>query len=332
MNVHYGAPFRGEELAKLESFLSEQNLSYDNNIQFSVCLMDESQIAATGSLDANTLKCIAVARAYQNEGLAASIVTELINEAGRRGYYHLFLFTKPENEDLFTGLGFYQLAKTGQVLLMENKKQGISHFVSSLKKPETAAETGAIVANCNPFTAGHLYLIETAASQCDLLYLFIVSEDKSSFPAETRLELVRLGTAHIPNVQVCTTGHYLVSAATFPDYFLKDRQGAVSLKSLSTELDLRIFAECFAGPLGIKRRYVGTESIDEITAFYNRSMKELLPSYGIDVIEIPRLEDSGGIISASRVRRLLGERNHEAVLKLVPQSVYDLLIKNCKIG
>jgi len=343
MELTTGSPFRGAVLEKMKAFLTDCGLKYDERVEYSVCLSEDDSIAAAGSLDGSVLKCVAVSPEHQSEGLAARIISELVSEAARRQRFHLFLFTKPENEELFSGLGFYPVAKTGQVLLMENKKQGVRQFAASLKKPDVPATgdkepaagslsvTGAIVVNCNPFTRGHLYLIETASRQCGLLYLFVVSENKSRFPAETRLELVRLGTAHLPNVQLCSTGPYLVSAATFPDYFLKDQPGAVSPQALNTELDLTIFAECFARPLGISRRYVGSEPLDQVTAVYNKQMKEILPSFGIEVIEIPRLEDTGGAVSASRVRRLLDELNFEAVRELVPPTTYEYLIKTERV-
>ena len=333
MELSSGSPFRGAALEKLKKFLDSCALKYDERLEHSICLLEDNEILATGSLDGSVLKCVAVSPGRKNEGFAARIVGELVSEAARRGRFHLFLFTKPENEELFSDLGFYPVAKTGHVLLMENKRQGVQQFATSLKGPEGAAGgtpegTGAIVVNCNPFTRGHLYLIETASKQCGLLYLFVVSENKSRFSTETRLELVRLGTAHLPNVRICPTGPYLVSAATFPDYFLKDEPGAVSPQALNTELDLAVFAGCFARILGIKRRYVGSEPLDQVTAVYNKQMKEILPAYGIEVIEIPRLENSGGAVSASRVRRLLDEGDFEAVKELVPPTTYEYLLTN----
>jgi [citrate (pro-3S)-lyase] ligase len=161
--------------------------------------------------------------------------------------------------------------------------------------------------------------------QCDLLYLFIVSEDKSVFSAETRLCMARQGTAHIPNLCLCPTGPYLVSSATFPDYFLKDLPGAVT-SELNTELDLAVFVSCFARPLGINRRYVGTEPFDPVTAVYNKQMKEMLPSYGIEVIELPRFENADGPLSASRVRCLLENGNLDAVKALVPPATLEYLV------
>ncbi|MDR2134051.1 MAG: [citrate (pro-3S)-lyase] ligase [Treponema sp.] len=338
MEIRTGFPFRGKALEELRAFLERNGLAYDEGVRFSVCLVEDEKIAATGSLDGKVLKCIAVSPEFQEGGLAARIVTELAGEAARNGVFHLFIFTKPGNEFLFRKLGFYTIAKTGDVLLMENKKNGIASFVSSLGQPAgteaAASPAGAIVMNCNPFTRGHRYLVESAAKQCALLRVFVVSENRSAFPAGDRYRLVCEGTAHIKNVLVHPTGPYLVSSATFPDYFLKEafygNPGAAPLspRSINTLLDLSIFAECFAKPLGISRRFVGTEPFDPVTAEYNRQMKEALPRFGIEVIELDRLEEEGEAISASRVRRLLQEGKLEQTRALVPETTYDYLVKN----
>ena len=65
---------------------------------------------------------------------------------------------------------------------------------------------GAAVMNCDPFTLGHRYLIETAARECDRVFVFVLSEDRGHFPAADRLELVRQGTADLKNVTVLPTG------------------------------------------------------------------------------------------------------------------------------
>ena len=86
---------------------------------------------------------------------------------------------------------------------------------------------GAVVMNANPFTLGHQYLIEKAASACSLLHLFIVSEDASLVPFPVRFQLVKDGISHLSNVVLHKTGSYLISNATFPSYFLKDEESAI---------------------------------------------------------------------------------------------------------
>jgi [citrate (pro-3S)-lyase] ligase len=332
VELNTGFPFRGQALEELRNFLRHNGLAYDEGVEFSVVLREENRITAAGSLDGRTLKCIAVDREFQGSGAAARVVTELVAEAARRGRHHLFIFTKPEKDELFRCLGFFPIATTGDILLMENKKDGISNFVKNIAAntrplPDGAAgehrSPGAVVVNCNPFSRGHRYLLEAAAQQCAPLYVFVVAENKSVFSADARMRMVVAGTADLFAVSVHSTGPYLVSSVTFPDYFLKD---TVPPEEVNTELDLAIFAERFAGPLGIRVRFAGTEPFDPVTRKYNRQMAEILPRYHIDFVEIPRLESGGSAISAGRIRKLLEEGNLEAVRELVPPTTMDYVL------
>lgn len=65
--------------------------------------------------------------------------------------------------------------------------------------------------------------METAASQCELLHLFVPSEDRSAFPAQVRHELVKQGVMDIGNVVLHHTSDYLISSAVFPTYFIKEK-------------------------------------------------------------------------------------------------------------
>jgi [citrate (pro-3S)-lyase] ligase len=333
MEITCGFPFRGAALEALRVFLASQSLEYDAGVSFSACVYDGERLVGTGSLDGAVLKCIAVDPDYQGGGVAAAVVTELVKRAFSQGLRHLFLFTKPSNEDLFASLGFYAIAKTRDALLMENQRDGLARFIASLKNPYRAAPleagtvTGAVVANCNPFTRGHQYLIERAASQCAWLHLFILSEDKSEFTAEARRNMAAAGTAHISNVIVQPTGPYLVSGATFPDYFLKKAALSkdITPADVNGALDLALFAERLAPPLGITRRFVGAEPFSPMTARYNALMQEMLPHYGIAVTELPRLEQNGQAISASRVRTLLKAGDLEAARHLTPETTFEYL-------
>lgn len=322
----FGYPMRGDKLQKLIEFLLEEDLTYDEGIEFTVNLCDSrGNIAATGSLEGNVLKCVAVSDLYQGEGLSTRIVTALISQGATKNYSHLFLFTKPGNIDIFNDLGFYVIAKTNNVALMENKKNGISEFIKSLKFSSypNSKNIGAIVLNCNPFTKGHLYLIETASKQCDLLNLFVVSEDRSIFPAKTRYDLVKKGVEHLNNVLVHPTSDYLISSATFPTYFIKDKYKKGDINCI---LDLTIFIDYFVKILNITKRFVGTEPYDRVTASYNMQMKSFLGKHGIEVIEIPRHEEDNLPVSASRVRKLMVDGDYEEIKKIVPQVTFDYII------
>ncbi len=182
--------------------------------------------------------------------------------------------------------------------------------------------TGAIVANCNPFTCGHLYLMETASRLVDILLIFVVEEDKSRFPFKDRIDLVRKGVRHLDNAYVFPSGRYIISSVTFPEYFEKnDLQDT----SVNTTLDVRIFGQYIAPALNITVRFVGEEPFDSVTREYNRTMHEVLSDYGVELYEIPRAMNGEITISASYVRKLLSENSWDQIRSLVPPSTYEYL-------
>jgi [citrate (pro-3S)-lyase] ligase len=321
MHIETGAPFTGKKRQELEAFLRGAGLAYEEGIQFSVCLYEGKDLLAAGSLEDSVFKCIAVREDRQGEDLTAKILTELRREATRRGKTHLFLFTKPGNIRMFADFGFYPIASTPEALLMENRKNGARDYARSLTE-ECAGIIGAAVVNCNPFTLGHRYLAETASSRCDLLHLFVLTEDRSLFSAADRLALVRAGTRDIANIRVHETGPYMISSVTFPTYFIKDKARA---QDIACRLDLEIFARVFAREMGIAVRFVGTEPHCPVTSAYNRQMLSFLPSLGIRVEEIQRKEIGGVPISASRVRALIDQGEIEKTAELVPPTTYEFI-------
>ena len=181
---------------------------------------------------------------------------------------------------------------------------------------------GAIVMNCNPFTKGHRYLIEQAVKRVDLLYIFVVEEDKSSFSFMDRIEMVRRGTADFNQVKVLPSGKYIISKETFSQYFEKDNVEQVD----DMDYDVRIFGEVVAKELGISVRFVGEEPFDKVTRKYNETMKLILPEYGIELIEIPRtMTEDGKIISASAVRKAMQDNNDEMLFAFLPNTTIEYL-------
>ena len=304
------------------AFMQKMDLAADEAMESTCLIWEDGDIIATGSRQENILKCIAVDPMHQGEDLTATVLTSLRQDAFNAGHKHLFLYTKPKNQFLFSSLFFYPIAKTDQVLLMEDRPGGVKNFVESLPAPVTQGKIGAAVMNCNPFTRGHRYLIESAAKQCDHLYVFVLSEDKSQFSAQDRMALVKAGTADLKNVTVLPTGPYLISSATFPTYFLKEREKA---QTIQCRLDIEVFAKYYAPHFGITDRFVGTEPLSQMTNQYNEALLTYLPAHGIQVTEIPRLETGDAPISASYVRSLLGKGEGELLKTLVPETTYDYL-------
>lgn len=323
MDIELHTPLRGTKQNIWRTFLEKAGLEADNAVQQTVLIWDDDVLIATGSRQSNLLKCIAVDPAHQGEDLLAKVLTVLRQEAFKDGLRHLFLYTKPSNAHLFSGLLFYPVAQTADVLLMEDQKDGISNFIANSPSVKQGGTIGAIVMNCDPFTLGHQHLIETAASTCDHLYIFVLSEDKGSFSAADRLEMVKRGTSHLINVTVTTTGPYMISSATFPTYFLKNRDQAGQIHCL---LDVEIFARYFVPAFSINYRYVGTEPLSAMTNQYNEILKATLPGHGVTVIEIPRLCHDNIPVSATHVRRAWINHDWNTVKKLVPQTTYDYLL------
>ncbi len=319
MDVELLSGLSGHKRHLWEQLLLRSGLTPDTHADTTAVVWENGAPVAAGSRSGNLLKCIAVDSAYRGQDLTATVLTHLRRDALQAGYRHLFLYTKPENLQQFSSLFFYPIAATDEVLLMENQPDGIASFMDTLP-PAAEGRNGAIVMNANPFTLGHRYLIETAARECDRLYVFVLSEDKSHFSAEDRMAMVRVGTADLPNVTVLPTGPYLVSSATFPTYFLKEQ---ASPSAVQCRLDADVFAKHYAPRLNISRRYVGTEPHCSVTAEYNRVMAQQLPNHGIALIEIPRLAQQETPISAGEVRTRMNENRD--IRPLVPDTTYHYL-------
>lgn len=324
MDIELCYGLKGQKKAQWQAFLAKAGLEPDENLQATVLIWEDGEIIATGSRQEHILKCIAVDDAHQGEGLTGTLITQLRQDAFAGGFKHLFLYTKPKNKWMFSSLFFYPIAQTKDVLLMENREHGIRDFLATLPEGQAQSTIGAAVMNCNPFTKGHRYLIETAARECDHVYIFVLSEDKSAFSAEDRMNMVKLGTADLPNVTVLPTGPYLISSATFPTYFLKDREQAGTVQCL---LDIDIFCKYYVPKFGITRRYVGTEPLSPMTNQYNQALLANLPEKGIEVRLIDRLEQENIPVSASAVRACLEQGDLQMLKQLVPETTYQYLLK-----
>lgn len=314
-------------LKEQEALLAQEGIARDQNLDYSVGLYDEDyRLAATGSAFKNTLRCMAVDHRHQGEGLMNQIVSHLTEYELGRGYLDLFLYTKCSTARFFGDLGFYEIARVpDQVVFMENRRDGFENYLKRLKQETESAgfsasqPSGAVVMNANPFTLGHQYLAEEAAKSCGLLHLFVVSEDVSLVPFSARWQLVKEGTAHIPNLVLHPTGSYMISNATFPSYFLKDSETVIRSHAA---LDIAVFQR-IAQALSISCRFVGEEPRSQVTGIYNQVMAQKLEQAGMGCRILPRRRENGIPISASAVRQALKEGRLEELRRLVPASTWE---------
>ena len=313
-------------LRGLSGLLRRCGLRWEADVETAFGIYQEDgSLIACGCAAGRLLKCFAVDPLFRGENLLGVLISALTRERFEAGIYDLLVVTARANEPLFSGCGFFPAVRTEGLVLLENRPDGPERFAEGVRKEGDPFENvGACVMNCNPFTLGHRALIEYAAGRCALLYVFVLSEERSEFPAGLRLQMVREGCRDLGNVRVCPGGPYMISGGTFPTYFLKDDAQAAALQS---ELDLTLFAERIAAPLHITGRFAGSEPADPVTAQYNEAMRRILPRYGIDFFELPRVALKGETISASKVRSLLrGRDTFEQALALVPESTRRYLI------
>ncbi len=313
--------------AQMDALLLQEGIMRDRNLSYSAGIWnDEGEMIATGSIFENTLRCMAVSNAHRGEGLMADIVAHLVEVQMARGNTHLFLYTKCDSAKFFEPCGFYEIARVdGRLVFMENRRDGFDRYVKMLQTqmPQGSLDIpgAALVMNCNPFTNGHAYLLEQAARANERVVLFVLSEDKSLVPFQDRLAMVKAAAAKYDNVTVVTSGSYMISSATFPSYFLKDD---ALVTRTHADLDATLFTR-IAKALNLTARYVGEEPFSAATHSYNEALAAVLPPRGVALHVIPRREENGTPISASRVRALIHDGRIEEIRPLVPDTTYDYL-------
>ena len=336
---------------RVEAFLAANGLRLAPLDRYVVVTRDEDgdEILAGGGLDGNVIKCVAVSESARSEGLMNILVSRLIAIAREEGRESVKAFTKPENEGIFKSLGFALIASSPNAILMENGRGGLPEYRKYLESLARPGRNGAIVMNANPFTKGHRYLVEQAASLVDNLYVIVVREDRSRFPYAERKAMIEAGCAGLDNVVVCEGSDYAISVATFPTYFLKKLDDATDTQ---IALDLDLFVNHIAKPLGVTVRFAGSEPEDALTRRYNELMAEILPGTSvavvrqahqpdselvkgsalrqarrpIDFVEIPRLEQNGNPISATSLRRALDKGNLKEAMEYIPKSTVPYLV------
>lgn len=291
---------------------------------FAVGVFDAADaLVATASLAGDTVRCVAVDSSMRGESLLPAMMSAIVSHAGDAAS-RLRVFTKPEYGVLFAGLGFSAVGHSRHAVLMDRDAGRLARYRDYLASLPRRGRVGCVVANANPMTLGHLYLIEQSARMADTLFVIPVADDiPGGFSYRERIGILRDATAAMDNVTVVEGSPFVVSRATFPSYFIKSEG---TLSEAHIELDLDIFTRHIAPALGVSVRFVGTEPSDGLTAAYNRGMRRLLPPAGIEVHEFGRLEIGGLPVSASRVRGLLGEGDARQALRLVPPATRPALL------
>lgn len=309
------------DIREARHFIEQNGLSFEEGYDDLVGIHEEGELVAVGARSGNILKMFAITPPLQGGPLLGEVTTFLIERGFSAGFDSFFVFTKPEYAATFKALNFSLLAGHERAALLEYGG-GLERWLSSYSSLLREGVNGAVMMNCNPFTLGHRYLVESASRQVDNLYIFVVREDRSVFPFDVRYRLVEAGVRDIADVILLDTSSYAISGVTFPMYFLREDD---QVARIQMELDLTLFATRIAPFFRITRRFVGTEPCCPTTGSYNETMKRLLPAFGIDLVEIERMRSGNDAISASTVRDLLRKGDFASLERLVPETTLSFL-------
>lgn len=308
------------------TLLTRSKLQRDSSLTVIWGIFDNGQLAGAGGVSGNTIRGVCIHPKFSGTNALGLLVGRLRDTVLQTGHDNVFVFTSPQSAESFERTGFYPVqTRCGAAVLLESRPDGLSSYLKKLAGfKHLGNSAGVIVMNANPFSLGHLHLVTYAAAHCEHLHIFVLSEDRSTFPAAVRHRLVAESVAgRFENVTLHKSGPYIISNSTFPTYFLKNGDASVNVHA---EMDLRLFGQHIAPALGITHRFVGEEPYCPTTRAYNDAMKAILPEYGIAVVEIPRLHSGNTAISASEVRRLMAEGKSDELKTLVPESTYRYLV------
>ena len=321
------------EKSAVKAFLTSFDLTYREDVDYTVYIEEAGKIVGTVSLAGSVIMLLAIDKSMQGENLALKLVDHVISKLRADGKFGYRVFTKPEYLMLFIDMGFKLLVKTESFVALEGGTSDIEKAVDGLVNKVIMehgfidGDTAAIVINGNPFTKGHLALVEHALAHHRKLMIFVLEEDLSEFSFRERFSLAFVATrAYNERVSVLPSTEYIVSKETFPDYFL---HGADTQTRAYAEYDALIFKKYFMPKLGIVKRYFGSEKVDYMQ-IYNEKMKEVLGEHA-EVVE--RFNENGTEISAKTVRGLIKEGKREEALSLLPtatRAVMNLILSTKK--
>lgn len=231
------------------------------------------------------------------------------------------------------------LLETGKIRKIDStsilSKGMLRSYVDYLKKNRRVIKEGEVVGSvlitANPITKGHEYLINYAKQNCDLLYVFIVEEDMFYFSTAERIILVR-EVIKDPNIIIVTTGTLMTAKFTFPEYFTKDKANKQESANLMPQLHFQIFGGVVAPLLGITKRFIGTEVPGSVTDVYNEKLMKYLPTYGVKVEIIDRLErNDGQAVSASDTRHMIEAGEFDKLSLNLSEPVVNYIKKKWQI-
>ncbi len=321
------------EKQSVMDFLSLFDLKFNTYVDYTAYIEQEGKIIGTISLAKNLICDLAISESFQGENLATVLIMHVIEKLRSEKIYGYKVFTKPLYLEKFLDLGFKILVQGNNFVSLEGGECNIKTVLKDLKTKMMMDldglddDYGAIVMNANPFTMGHLLLVEYALSKHEKVLIFVLEEDASEFSFKERIALTFLATRQYRDrVCVLPSTEYIVSKSTFPDYFLRSEK---DVSRAYAEYDAMLFKLYFMKELNITKRYLGSEEKQYMTV-YNKILSEILQSQ-VEIVD--RFKQDGVTLSASNVRNLISAGNIDKALDFIPkpcQAVFKMIIGNKK--
>ena len=181
---------------------------------------------------------------------------------------------------------------------------------------------GSVTMYASPFTKGHAYLVKKALEDCDVVVVFVVSENFHTMNSIDRIEIVRKNFQNNDRVVVIPTESYFASKQYFPEYSSKTMTEQLSPL---VEYQEMISSKYVYRYLGITDRYLGDEEYDLVTAEFNRIVKKCCDENGITLTIVPRLSVDGIVISGSESRKAIRMRNSELMELYLPSPTIEYI-------
>lgn len=306
-----------------QTLLKSLTLAPDDPVDHIYGLIEGDQLIGAVSNLGPIIKQVAIPKAHQGGHVFNQLISFIMNQLAAEDVFHYFVYTTPSHQNAFEHLGFDTIAQTDDLVFLEKGFHGFKYYLEQLKTKLQDQPTAAIVMNANPFTLGHLQLIQRAAQENPQVLILLVSAQRSLFTFDERLALITQGTAHLDNVVIAPTDYYLVSNGTFPTYFLKER-APLQVAEKQARLDAAVFTQ-YSTALPITKRYVGTEPTSAVTEIYNRIMAEAFKDKFPLVIQ-PRQTFQSQVISASKVRQAIQTNDLALIQAITPLTTYQFIV------
>ena len=103
------------------------------------------------------------------------------------------------------------------------------------------------------------------------------------------------------------------------------------MAKVQATLDATLFLENIVPTLQLTKRFVGQEPLSPVTSVYNDALRAAFGS-DLELVIIDRLSAGDEVVSATRVRAAIQDKNVDELQQLVPATTYHYLEEKHFIG